>query len=180
VKFLADMGISPTTVAFLQALGHDAAPLADQGLERLPDSGIVEKARQEERILLVHDLGFGELAVARERPVRIAQVSLDQMAMRYEPRLVRLYQGLPAVLTSVATPYYALPQGAAWLCDLANILELCPRHPRRAAQVAGQWRSYRLEHLCLCRHCDSLLNQRGNPRETITHRLLCPLWFHNG
>jgi len=35
VKFLADMGISPKTVAFLHALGHDAVHLADQGLERL-------------------------------------------------------------------------------------------------------------------------------------------------
>jgi predicted nuclease of predicted toxin-antitoxin system len=64
VKFLADMGISLKTVAFLDALGHDAMHLADQGLERLPEPGIVEKARQEERILLVHDLGFGELVAA--------------------------------------------------------------------------------------------------------------------
>ena len=64
MKFLADMGISPKTVAFLQAFGHDAVHLADQGLERLPDHDILEKARQEERILLVHDLGFGELVAA--------------------------------------------------------------------------------------------------------------------
>jgi len=38
--------------------------LSEQGLERLPDPGIVEKARREERILLVHDLGFGELVAA--------------------------------------------------------------------------------------------------------------------
>ena len=63
MKFLADMGISLKTVAFLQALGHDAVHLADQGLERLPDRDIV-KARQEGRILLVHDLGFGELVAA--------------------------------------------------------------------------------------------------------------------
>jgi Domain of unknown function (DUF5615) len=37
VKFLADMGISPKTVAFLHALGHDAVHLSEQGLERLPD-----------------------------------------------------------------------------------------------------------------------------------------------
>jgi predicted nuclease of predicted toxin-antitoxin system len=64
VKFLADMGISPKTVAFLHSLGHDAVHLSEQGLERLPDPGIVEKARQEERIMLVHDLGFGELVAA--------------------------------------------------------------------------------------------------------------------
>jgi len=64
VKFLADMGISPKTVTFLQTLGHDAVHLSDQGLERLSDPGIVEKAHQEGRIVLVHDLGFGELVAA--------------------------------------------------------------------------------------------------------------------
>ena len=64
MKFLADMGISLKTVAFLHALGHDAVHLSEQGLERLPDPVIVEKARQEGRILLVHDLGFGELVAA--------------------------------------------------------------------------------------------------------------------
>jgi predicted nuclease of predicted toxin-antitoxin system len=64
VKFLADMGISPKTVVFLRTLGHDAVHLSDQGLERLSDPGIVEKARQEGRVVLVHDLGFGELVAA--------------------------------------------------------------------------------------------------------------------
>ena len=64
MKFLADMGISPKTVAFLHTLGHDAVHLAEQGLERLPDPGIVEKAHQEGRIVLVHDLGFGALVAA--------------------------------------------------------------------------------------------------------------------
>jgi len=65
VKFLADMGISPKTVTFLHALGHDAVHLTEQGLERLSDPDIVVKARQEDRILLVHDLGFGELLAAK-------------------------------------------------------------------------------------------------------------------
>ena len=39
VKFLADMGISPQTVDFLQTLGHDAVHFADQGLGRSPDKG---------------------------------------------------------------------------------------------------------------------------------------------
>lgn len=64
MKFLADMGTSPKTVALLRGLGHDATHLQEQGLERLPDSTILTKARQEERILLTHDLGFGELVAA--------------------------------------------------------------------------------------------------------------------
>ena len=64
MKFLADMGISSRTIAFQQTLGHDTVHLADQGPERLPDHDILAKARQEDRILLVHDLGFGELVAA--------------------------------------------------------------------------------------------------------------------
>lgn len=61
MNFLADMGISPKTVAVLRTLGHDATHLREQGLERLPDSVILAKALEETRILLTHDLGFGEL-----------------------------------------------------------------------------------------------------------------------
>jgi predicted nuclease of predicted toxin-antitoxin system len=64
VKFLADMGISPKTVAYLKSLGFDAVHLAEQGLEKLDDHEIVEKARREGRILLVHDLDFGEIVAA--------------------------------------------------------------------------------------------------------------------
>ena len=64
MKFLADMGISPKTVAFLQSLGHDAEHLHHQGLDRLPDSSILEKPRREARVLLTHDIDFGELIAA--------------------------------------------------------------------------------------------------------------------
>jgi len=64
MKFLADMGISPKTVAFLQSLGHDALHLHTQGLDRSSDSSILEKARNEQRVLLTHDLDFGELIAA--------------------------------------------------------------------------------------------------------------------
>ena len=55
MKFLADMGISMATIAFLRNLGHDAVHLREQGLHRLGDPDILQKARQEGRILLAHD-----------------------------------------------------------------------------------------------------------------------------
>lgn len=64
MKFLADMGISPKTVAFLHDLGHEAAHLHELGLHRLPDSAVLEKARLEGCILLTHDLDFAELVAA--------------------------------------------------------------------------------------------------------------------
>jgi predicted nuclease of predicted toxin-antitoxin system len=64
MRFLADMGISPRTVDFLKALQHDATHLHDQNLDSTPDSIILKKAREEQRILLTHDLDFGELLAA--------------------------------------------------------------------------------------------------------------------
>jgi hypothetical protein len=77
-----------------------------------------------------------------ERLQHVARCSLDLLAQRYEPRLAQLYQGLHAALTPVVETYHALHQGAAWLRDIAYILEPCPTHPMSAAQVAGQLRSY--------------------------------------
>lgn len=64
MKFVADMGISPKAVAFLQRLGHEAVHLQEEGLGELRDSEILQRARQEERVLLTHDLDFGGLLAA--------------------------------------------------------------------------------------------------------------------
>jgi predicted nuclease of predicted toxin-antitoxin system len=64
MKFLLDMGVSPSAVDFFQRLGHQATHLQQQGLHRLSDSEILEKAREEGCILLTHDLDFGDLLAA--------------------------------------------------------------------------------------------------------------------
>ena len=64
MKFLADMGISPRVVSKLRERGHDAVHLQEGGLGRLPDGDILTKARAEGRVLLTHDLDFGELLAA--------------------------------------------------------------------------------------------------------------------
>jgi predicted nuclease of predicted toxin-antitoxin system len=64
MKFLADMGISPRVVTALRKQGHDAYHLQEQGLGRLPDGEILARARAEGRVVLTHDLDFGELLAA--------------------------------------------------------------------------------------------------------------------
>jgi predicted nuclease of predicted toxin-antitoxin system len=64
MRFLADMGISLSTVARLRDLGHDACHLFEEHLERLTDQKIIEKARHESRVLLTHDLDFSEIMAA--------------------------------------------------------------------------------------------------------------------
>lgn len=64
MKFLLDMGISRGSVAFLRALDHDAVHLGELGLARLPDPDILARALAEDRVVLTHDLDFGELLAA--------------------------------------------------------------------------------------------------------------------
>ena len=61
MKFLADMGILPRTVAKLRKQGYDAIHLVQEGLEKLGDREILLKAKTEGRIVLTVDLDFGYL-----------------------------------------------------------------------------------------------------------------------
>jgi hypothetical protein len=77
-----------------------------------------------------------------ERLDTVARFGLDLLAQRYEPRLAQLVHGLQAALSPFAQTYEELQQGAAWLRDIAYILEPTPACPLSAAQVAGQLRGY--------------------------------------
>ena len=58
MRFLADMGMSPQTVSFLQEKGHEADHLIERGRQQLEDPQVLALAHEEDRILLVHDLDF--------------------------------------------------------------------------------------------------------------------------
>ena len=64
MRFLLDMGISPASAVFLRSRGADVVHLAERALSRLDDPGILELARTESRILVTHDLDFGEFIAA--------------------------------------------------------------------------------------------------------------------
>ncbi len=105
MKFLADMGISPVTVDFLKQHGYDTTHLSDQGLHEMEDANILEKARQEKRILLTADLDFGYLmAVSRFRMPSVILFRLQDM------RPISVNQRLDEVLqrceTDLASGYF--------------------------------------------------------------------------
>lgn len=58
MKFLADMPISPKTVAFLRSLGHDVYRISEKGLPKAKDREIIDTAESEQRIILTMDLDF--------------------------------------------------------------------------------------------------------------------------
>ena len=61
MKFLLDMGISPTTGTYLAELGYDTIHLLNENMETSSDPEILHKAIHEKRIILTHDLDFGKL-----------------------------------------------------------------------------------------------------------------------
>jgi len=61
VRFLADMGVSSRTVAWLRDNGHDAVHVRELGLQRASDAEILRKAAEDTRIVLTMDLDFGYL-----------------------------------------------------------------------------------------------------------------------
>jgi hypothetical protein len=77
-----------------------------------------------------------------ERLDDVARLSLDLLTQRYDPRLVQLYQGLQSALSPFAQTYQDLQQGAAWLRDIAYILEPTSLQVRKGDEVADQLRGY--------------------------------------
>jgi predicted nuclease of predicted toxin-antitoxin system len=64
VRILVDMGVDIRVADWLRRQGHDAVHLRDEGLQRMPNGEIFEKAIAEDRIILTCDLDFGEIAAA--------------------------------------------------------------------------------------------------------------------
>jgi predicted nuclease of predicted toxin-antitoxin system len=68
VRFLADMCMDVRVASWLNSQGHEAIHLRDEGLQRLPNGGIFEKAIAESRVAVTFDLDFGEIvALAKGR-----------------------------------------------------------------------------------------------------------------
>jgi len=61
MRFLADMCVDVRIVAWLRQQGYDATHLREEGLHRMPNGEIFEKAVNENRIVITFDLDFAEI-----------------------------------------------------------------------------------------------------------------------
>ena len=97
MKFLLDMGLARSKAEFLHTQGHEAVHLREQGLQRLEDTQIVQKALAEDRVILTHDLDLGQIvALSRGHFPSIITFRLDDM----QP--VQVHHYLTEVLTHFA------------------------------------------------------------------------------
>jgi len=62
MRFLADMGIDYRIAQWFRENGDETIHLNDEGLHRLPDKEVFDKAHSENRVILTFDLEFGEIA----------------------------------------------------------------------------------------------------------------------
>jgi len=94
VKFLADMGVSMTTVQALRGQGHETIHLREEKLSRLSDADILEKARQENRIIITFDLDFGDLLAAGGHSFRASLFSASTIRPLFplRPSWLKLYR----------------------------------------------------------------------------------------
>jgi predicted nuclease of predicted toxin-antitoxin system len=64
MRLLADMGVSMRVVEWLRTSGHEVVHLRDEGLQRLANGDIFQKAYAEGRVVITFDLDFGEIVAA--------------------------------------------------------------------------------------------------------------------
>jgi predicted nuclease of predicted toxin-antitoxin system len=101
VRILADMHISPRTVAWLRSQGHDVLRVDEVLTPSASDRAIVAEAIRDERVVLTHDLDFTAI-VATSGKARPSVISLRLSTARIDQVNQRLGEVLPVVEQAAA------------------------------------------------------------------------------
>lgn len=87
LRFLADLNISPKTVAFLTGLGIDIVRIDKRTAQ---DEEVVLFAKKEKRIILTFDKDFGEIYYFYERGIiSVIVLSLNDQRCEYVNRVLQ-------------------------------------------------------------------------------------------
>jgi predicted nuclease of predicted toxin-antitoxin system len=104
MKFLIDMNLSPRWCGILQAEGWDTVHWSDIGIASAPDYEIMQRALNESRVVLTHDLDYGALLAATQAagPSVVQVRTQDVRTQSLAPMLIPLLRNYENELDSGA------------------------------------------------------------------------------
>ena len=104
MKFLVDMNLSPRWVPILRAEGWDSVHWSDAGLPTAQDRFIMQRALDEQRVVLTHDLDFGAMlaATGARGPSVVAVRIQDVRPQSISPLLIPLLHQFETALEAGA------------------------------------------------------------------------------
>jgi len=96
LRFLVDNALSRKLAERLRQAGHDAVHLREIGRQSAPDSEVLARAVEEDRIIISSDMDFGDLIAAREL-IRPSVILFRRVQRRTNSRLALLLKNLAAI-----------------------------------------------------------------------------------
>jgi predicted nuclease of predicted toxin-antitoxin system len=96
LRFLVDNALSPKLAEGLRQAGHDAVHLREIGRQSAPDSEVLARAVEEDRIVISSDMDFGDLIATREL-MRPSVILFRRVERRTNSRLALLLKNLAAI-----------------------------------------------------------------------------------
>lgn len=96
IKFLADENIAKSLVKALRKKGHDVKDIKEENLFGISDKEVIDKAKEDDRVILTHDKDFGNLLnfPLQSHPGVVLIRYRDQSPRYVIPRLIPLMDAL--------------------------------------------------------------------------------------
>jgi predicted nuclease of predicted toxin-antitoxin system len=112
MRFLLNMNVCRAIAGVLADLGQESVHARDVGLATADDKAVVEYARRDGRIIVTHDLDYGDLLIMAEAPrpsvliFRLRRSSPSTMCQRlkeaWEPIRAAIEEGAIVVIEDAA------------------------------------------------------------------------------